>query len=104
MFPGEECFRSRLFSGFADERNEGDQLFSLCPRPFRRSAFPAIKSISLGIDKLKGNVLRGRAVLNMILLGKPSDCLKTFLFLDNYVHYFSEMVFVLLGTLSIFML
>ena len=37
---GVKRFRSRLFSGFADLRNEGDQLFFLCPRLFRRRAFP----------------------------------------------------------------
>ena len=43
-----------FFSGFANQREAGDQLFCLCPRPFQRSAFPAIQSVSFGSDKKRG--------------------------------------------------
>jgi len=46
---------------------KGINFFFLCPRPFRRSAFPVIPTCHWGRNGKKGNVLRGWVVLNMIL-------------------------------------
>ena len=68
-FPEWSGSAADFFSGFADSRNEGDQLFYLCPRPFQRRAFPAILNISLGEKRGQGECAEGWVVLNMILPG-----------------------------------
>jgi len=59
-----EVKRFRFFCGLAKRRGP---LFFLCPRPFRRSAFPVIKSVSFGEYHDKGECAEGLVVLNMIL-------------------------------------
>jgi len=59
VLPGVERFRYRLFSGFPDYRKEVDQFFYLCPRPFRRSTFPAIQSLTLRENRDKRGMCRG---------------------------------------------
>jgi len=50
VLPGVEQFRFKLFLGIPDWRNEGSQLFFLCPRPSRRSAFPAMERVLGGVS------------------------------------------------------
>jgi hypothetical protein len=54
VLPGVERFR--LFCGLAQRR---DSLFCLCPRLFRRSAFPAIRNVSFGECQDKGECAEG---------------------------------------------
>ena len=48
--------RFRFFCGLAQRRGS---LFFLCPRHFRRSAFPALRSVSFGKYRDKGECAEG---------------------------------------------
>jgi len=70
VVPGVEWFR--FFCGLAQRRGS---LFFLCPRPFRRSAFPEIRSVSFwDVSGYKGNVLRGFGLgIPLIFVSRKRD-------------------------------
>jgi len=59
VLPGVEQFRSRLFSGFADERNDGINFFACVQDLFYEALSPQCVAALLGSVVIKGNVLRG---------------------------------------------
>ena len=65
-----EAFPLPTFLGIRRLGNAGDQIFFLCPRPFRGSAFPAIGTSLLGSVGIKGNVLRTRFSVKRTNRGK----------------------------------